>query len=199
MPHPNCSPAAAAAAQSLQSCPTLWPRGLQPTRLCRPWDSTGKNAAVACHFLPTSSQIPLPAIQTGDPPPIRSWDGRFKRGLKSPHKTNSSPGAPSPCREPDGAQASQPAPCWGQRALSLSPGGWGKSPSALAIGHSLLLSCVSPKSLQRSDTYIFFRKSFPRETLSDLPFVRFSGCTVAFPNSCMLDLNSKPSFQVEFN
>ena len=30
---------AAAAAKSLQSCPTLWPHRWQPTRLPRPWDS----------------------------------------------------------------------------------------------------------------------------------------------------------------
>ena len=46
------SVAAAAAAKSLQSCPTLceshrW----QPTRLPRPWDSPGKNTGVGCHFL----------------------------------------------------------------------------------------------------------------------------------------------------
>ena len=35
----------AAAAKSLQSCPT------QPTRLPRPWDSQGKNTGVGCHFL----------------------------------------------------------------------------------------------------------------------------------------------------
>ena len=34
---------AAAAAKSLQSCPTLW--------LLRPWDSPGKNTGVGCHFL----------------------------------------------------------------------------------------------------------------------------------------------------
>ena len=139
---------------------SVWPHRWQPTRLRRPWDSPGKNAGVDWHFLLTSSQIPLPLIQTGDPPLIRSWNGRLKRSLKPPHNTNSSPGAPSPPWGPDGAQASQPAP-WGRWALLLSPGGWGKSPSALAIGHSLFPSCVSPKALQRSDTYIFFRKKFP--------------------------------------
>ena len=45
--------AAAAAAKSLQSCPTLcdpidvW----QPTRFPCPWDSPGKNTGVGCHFL----------------------------------------------------------------------------------------------------------------------------------------------------
>ena len=38
---------AAAAAKSLQSCPTL----CDPTRLPRPWDSPGKNTGVVCHFL----------------------------------------------------------------------------------------------------------------------------------------------------
>ena len=47
----------AAAAKSLQSCPTLcdpphsrvqlW----QPTRFLCPWDSSGKNTGVGCHFL----------------------------------------------------------------------------------------------------------------------------------------------------
>ena len=44
----------AAAAKSLQSCPTLcnpidWT--MQPTRLRRPWNSPGKNTGVGCHFL----------------------------------------------------------------------------------------------------------------------------------------------------
>ena len=42
---------AAAAAKSLQSCPTLRPHRRQPTRLPRPWDSPGKNTGVGCHFL----------------------------------------------------------------------------------------------------------------------------------------------------
>ena len=46
-----CVFAAAAAAKSLQSCPTLWPHRWQPTRLPRPWDSPGKNTGVGCHFL----------------------------------------------------------------------------------------------------------------------------------------------------
>ena len=43
--------AAATAAKSLQSCPTLRPHRRQPTRLPRPWDSLGKNTGVGCHFL----------------------------------------------------------------------------------------------------------------------------------------------------
>ena len=42
---------AAAAAKSLQSCPTLCDPRRQPTRLPRPWDSPGKNTGVGCHFL----------------------------------------------------------------------------------------------------------------------------------------------------
>ena len=41
---------AAAAAKSLQSCPTLLDP-MEPTRLPRPWDSPGKNTGVGCHFL----------------------------------------------------------------------------------------------------------------------------------------------------
>ena len=46
-----CLGAAAATANSLQSCPTLRPRRRQPTRLPHPWDSPGKNTGVGCHFL----------------------------------------------------------------------------------------------------------------------------------------------------
>ena len=52
-PHEQSLIDAAAAAKSLQSCPTLcdpidvW----QPTRLPCPWDSPGKNTGVGCHFL----------------------------------------------------------------------------------------------------------------------------------------------------
>ena len=42
---------AAAAAKSLQSCPTLRPHRRQPTRLRRPWDSPGKNTEADCYFL----------------------------------------------------------------------------------------------------------------------------------------------------
>ena len=30
---------------------SLWPHGLQPTRLLCPWDVPGKNTGVGCHFL----------------------------------------------------------------------------------------------------------------------------------------------------
>ena len=43
--------AAAAAAKSLQSCPTVRPHRRQPMRLPCPWDSPGKNTGVGCHFL----------------------------------------------------------------------------------------------------------------------------------------------------
>ena len=109
-------------------------------------------------FFLTSSQIPLPLIQTGDPPLTSSWDRRLKGGLKPPQNTNNSPGAPG-ARWSPGKRACSMLGTAG--SVSLSPEGWGKSPSALAISHSLLLSSVSPQVLQRSDTYIFFRKKFP--------------------------------------
>ena len=43
--------AAAAAAASLKSCPTLRPHRRQPARLPHPWDSPGENTGVGCHFL----------------------------------------------------------------------------------------------------------------------------------------------------
>ena len=45
------SPSPAAAAKSLQSCPTVRPHRWQPNRLPHPWDSPGKNTGVGCHFL----------------------------------------------------------------------------------------------------------------------------------------------------
>ena len=42
---------AAAAAASLQLCPTLQPHRQQPPRLLCPWDSPGKNTGMGCHFL----------------------------------------------------------------------------------------------------------------------------------------------------
>ena len=53
----NVYAAAAAAAKSLQSCPTLQPHRRQPTRLHRPWDSPGKNTGVGCHFLLQCMQV----------------------------------------------------------------------------------------------------------------------------------------------
>ena len=41
----------AAASKLLQSCLTLRPHGLQPTRLLRPWNFPGKSTGVGCHFL----------------------------------------------------------------------------------------------------------------------------------------------------
>ena len=43
--------APAAAAKSLQSCPTVGPQRRQPVRFLCPWDSPGKNTGVGCHFL----------------------------------------------------------------------------------------------------------------------------------------------------
>ena len=40
---------AAAAAKSLQLCPTVWPHRRQPTGLPLPWDSPGKSTGVGCH------------------------------------------------------------------------------------------------------------------------------------------------------
>ena len=49
-------------AQLLNVSDSLWPHGLQPTRLLCPWDFSGKNTRVGCHFLlqgifPTFQQL----------------------------------------------------------------------------------------------------------------------------------------------
>ena len=83
-------------AKSLQLCLILQPHGLQPSRFLCPWDSPGKNAGVACHFLlqeffPTQGWNPplldllpwqvnsLPLCYSGSP----SWGlRRFKSLLR---------------------------------------------------------------------------------------------------------------------
>ena len=36
---------------------SVWPHRWQPTRLCHPWDSPGKNTGVGCHFLPQYMKV----------------------------------------------------------------------------------------------------------------------------------------------
>ena len=51
---------------------SLWPHGLRPTRLLRPWDYPGKNTRLGCHaLLPYSLPRPFPtqcSICTGSSP-----------------------------------------------------------------------------------------------------------------------------------
>ena len=62
--YPSCIyssliPHAAAAAKSLQSCPTLVPpHRRQLTRLPRPWDSPCKNTGVGCRVFPQGGVRP---------------------------------------------------------------------------------------------------------------------------------------------
>ena len=79
---------AAAAAESLQSCPTLRPHRQQPTRLCHSWDSPGKNTRVGCHFLlqcmkvKSESEVAQSCLTFSDPmdcsPPGSSVLGIFQ-------------------------------------------------------------------------------------------------------------------------
>ena len=81
-------PAAAAAAKSLQSCPTLCdPRDGSPPG-SRPWDSPGKNTGVGCHFLlqcmkvKSESEVAQSSLTLLDPTdcslPGSSVDGIFQ-------------------------------------------------------------------------------------------------------------------------
>ena len=63
---------------SLHLCPTLWPHGLELSRLLCPWDSPGKNTGVGCHALlqeilptqgPKQCLLCLPHWQAGSLPP----------------------------------------------------------------------------------------------------------------------------------
>ena len=55
---------AAAAAKSLQSCPTLRPHRLQPTRLPSPQDSPDNNTGVGCHFLLQCMKVTIEVAQS---------------------------------------------------------------------------------------------------------------------------------------
>ena len=81
--------AAAAAAKSLQSCPTLvQPHRRQPIRLRHPWDSLGKITGVGCHFLlqcmklKSESEVAQSCPTLSDPmdcsPPVSSAHGIFQ-------------------------------------------------------------------------------------------------------------------------
>ena len=102
----------AAAAKSLQSCPTLCDpiHRRQPTRLPHPWDSLGKNTGVGCHFLlrcmkvksesEAAQSCPTPSDPMDCSPPgsLRPWDfpGMYWSGVPMP-----SPGdLPNPGIEP---------------------------------------------------------------------------------------------------
>ena len=79
--------AAAAAAKSLQSCPTL-SDPIDGTRLPCPWDFPGKNTGVGCHFLLqcmkviNESEVTQPCLTPCDPmdcsPPGSSVHGIFQ-------------------------------------------------------------------------------------------------------------------------
>ena len=82
-------PSVPAAAKLLQLCPTLCdPHRRQPTRLCRPWDSPGKNTGVGCHFLlqcmkvKSESEVAQLCLTLSDPmdcsPPGSSIRGIFQ-------------------------------------------------------------------------------------------------------------------------
>ena len=86
LPFDSCP--AAAAAKSLQSCPTLRPHRRRPTRLPRPWDSPGNNTGVGCHFLlqcmkvKSASEVAQSCPTLSDPmdcsPPGSSTHGIFQ-------------------------------------------------------------------------------------------------------------------------
>ena len=77
---------AAAAAKSLQSCPTLCdPIDGSPPRLPRPWDSPGKNTGVGCHLLQcmkvkSESEVSQSCLTLRDPMDCR-LPGSSVRGI----------------------------------------------------------------------------------------------------------------------
>ena len=88
LPFPSPCIFIAAAAKSLQSCPTHRRR---PTRLPRPWDSPGKNTGVGCHILLQCMKVKVvsdPQQPHGLQPTrlLRPWDFPGKSTL-GPTKT----------------------------------------------------------------------------------------------------------------
>ena len=86
---------AAAAAKSLQSCPTLCDHiDGNPTRLPHPWYSPGKNTGVSCHFLlqcmkvKSLSRVRLIATPWTaahqDPPPMGFFRQEYWSGVPLP-------------------------------------------------------------------------------------------------------------------
>ena len=93
-PPPGHNEGSAAAAKSLQSCPTLCdPIDSSPPGLPHPWDSSGKNTGVGCHFLlqcmkvKSESEVAQSCLTPSDPMdcslPGSSVNGIFqaRRGL----------------------------------------------------------------------------------------------------------------------
>ena len=86
---------AAAAAKSLQSCPTLCdPMDSSPTRLPCPWDSQGKKTGVGCHFLlqcmkaKSETEVTQSCLTLSDSmdcsPPGSSIHGIFQARVRTP-------------------------------------------------------------------------------------------------------------------
>ena len=86
---------------------SLRPRGLQPTRLLRPWDSPGKNTGVGYHFLlqgifPTQgSNLRLPhwrqtlyLVLTKTPPCLSGAQNLVETQVTESENTGAGPGRP---------------------------------------------------------------------------------------------------------
>ena len=83
---------AAAAAKSLELCPTLRPYELFPSRLLCPWDSPGKNTGVGCRPLlqgslphPGIKSMPLtsPALTGGFFTTVTTWEAPWRDKWRS--------------------------------------------------------------------------------------------------------------------
>ena len=114
---------AAAAAKSLQSCPTLRPHRQQPTRLPCAWGSPGKNTGVGCHSLQLAKCTPCSSLLYGDYQgdlPTSQWDERDPVGLRGRLSHSSSSGKEKRPRQGKGSQ--ETVVLWG-RSCSTSRDG----------------------------------------------------------------------------
>ena len=57
---------------------SLWPRGLQPTRLLRPWDFPGKSTGVGCHCLLQRVTLKLKESDTTERVSTDHWKAIWK-------------------------------------------------------------------------------------------------------------------------
>ena len=111
------------------SHPVVWPRGLQPPGLLRPWDSPGKNAGAGCHFL----------LQGSSPPRDRARVSWAAGGFSTlSHQLKSGRGCPTlwcPNRAPN---SFLPSEAWGGPAPAPPVSTLGSRPAegaSLCWGH----------------------------------------------------------------
>ena len=174
---------------------SLWPHGLQPTRLLCPWDCPGKSTGVGCHFL-------LQRIFLTQTSSKRTWLLKklmkcFPRCLFPYASPQAVPGVSS-CfvSSPTFAITSVSKKCHCNECLVVSHHGFDCFTNINGVGHlfmSLFFTCILPleKYLFESfalflnwfDPFLFSFKSFLYVYFAYTSFTRFMFCKHFLPIS----------------